>query len=62
MSVWCQGVRGGRSSPQVNAVSATAASAAYGALSRLSKVVSSAPMRNPNSASFHRTARPMTFE
>ena len=36
MSVLCQGVRGGRSSPQVNAVSITAASGAKAALSRSS--------------------------
>ena len=37
MIVLCQGVRGGRSSPQVKAGSITVASGAYGALSRSSK-------------------------
>ena len=47
--------------PHVNAVSITAASGAYGALSRSSNVVSSSPDRYPNSASSHRTARPITL-
>ena len=41
MTVSCHGVRGGRSSPHVNAGSVTAPSGAYGALSRSSIVVSS---------------------
>src|SRR6185436_9145920 len=52
-------MRGGRSSPQVNAESTTAASGAHLALSRPSrdKSASGSPTRYPNSSSLHATSR-----
>ena len=62
MSVSCQGVRSGRSSPHVNAVSMTAASGAQRRRCRDRRTTCRpAPMRKPNSDSSHRTVRPTTF-